>query len=164
MHTRFRVCFPVLQSLASVKTHAVQGAHGAQNPFDLMVARIANEKMFLVRGEDTHTLSGNPCLEKKMFWYGDYYRSQINAKPEWNLSKLKFFNELFLRKFKNLAKKLSDFDKNLTAQKTICVALINFNQEMHKFDFCNSLHTRTFLFSKQGFPDSVGRLLLKGGF
>ena len=26
---------------------------------------------------------------------------------------------------------------------------------MHKFDSCNSLHTRTFFFSKQGFPDSV---------
>ena len=51
------------------------------------------------------------------------YSSQINAKPEWNLSKLKFFDELFLRKFKNLAKKLSDFDKNLTTKKTICVDL-----------------------------------------
>ena len=32
---------------------------------------------------------------------------------------------------------------------------MNFNQKMHKFEYCNSLHTRTFFFSKQGFPDSV---------
>ena len=59
-----------------------------------------------------------------MFWYGDYYRSQIYAFPDWNLSKLNFFDWGLKRKFKNLAKKLSDFDKNLTTKKTICVDLL----------------------------------------
>ena len=72
---------------------------------------------------------GSHCLRsltwiKKSILSRDCYSSQINAKPEWNLSKLKFFDELFLRKLKNLAKKLSDFDKNLTTQKTICVDLL----------------------------------------
>ena len=67
---------------------------------------------------------GTLAWRKKMFWYGDYYRSQIYAFPDWNLSKLKFFNQGLRRKFKNLAKKLSDFDKNLTTQKTICVDLL----------------------------------------
>ena len=35
---------------------------------------------------------GTLAWVKKMFWYGDYYRSQIYAFPDWNLSKLKFFN------------------------------------------------------------------------
>ena len=66
--------------------------------------------------KEVHTIRSH-CLRsltwiKKSIWSRDCYSSQINAKPEWNLSKLKFFDELFLRKFKNLAKKLSDFDKN----------------------------------------------------
>ena len=39
-------------------------------------------------------------------------------------SKIKYSTDGPLRKFKNLAKKLSDFDKNLTTQKTICVDLL----------------------------------------
>ena len=39
-------------------------------------------------------------------------------------SEIKYSTDGPLRKFKNLAKKLSDFDKNLTTQKTICVDLL----------------------------------------
>ena len=39
-------------------------------------------------------------------------------------SEIKYSIDGPLRKFKNLAKKLSDFDKNLTTQKTICVDLL----------------------------------------
>ena len=77
-----------------------------------------------------------------MFWYGDYYRSQIYAFPDWNLSKLKFFNEGLSSKSdnisakffsshypfafhnKNLAKKLSDFDEILTSKSTQMVFLV----------------------------------------
>ena len=41
-----------------------------------------------------------------------------------NLIKWKYSDALSLRKFKNLAKKLSDFDKNLTTKKTIFVDLL----------------------------------------
>ena len=37
---------------------------------------------------------------------------------------IKYYTDGPLRYFKNLAKKLSDFDKNLTTQKTICVDLL----------------------------------------
>ena len=35
---------------------------------------------------------GTLAWRKKMFWYGDYFSTQIYAIPDWNLSKLKFFN------------------------------------------------------------------------
>ena len=73
---------------------------------------------------DNHTVWEALLGRKKKYLSRDHYSSQIYAKPEWNLSKLKFFDELFKRKFKNLAKKLSDFDKNLITKKTICVDLL----------------------------------------
>ena len=39
-------------------------------------------------------------------------------------SEIKYSTDGPLRKFKNLAKRLSDFDKNLTTHKTICVDLL----------------------------------------
>ena len=41
-----------------------------------------------------------------------------------NLIKWKYSDALSLRKFKNLAEKLSDSDKNLITKKTICVDLL----------------------------------------
>ena len=61
---------------------------------------------------------------------------KVNNHPEsiWNMVWLfmpvekNLFRKFFIggpsRKFKNLAKKLSDFGKNLTTQKTICVDLL----------------------------------------
>ena len=49
-------------------------------------------------------------------------------------SKIKYSTNGPLRKLKNLAKKLSDFDKNLTTQKTICVdLLVKISSESDKF-------------------------------
>ena len=71
----------------------------------------------------THCL-GTLIWIKKIFLHRDCYSSQIYSKTDWNLLKLKFFDWLFQRKLKNLAKKLSDFDKNLTTKKTICGDLL----------------------------------------
>ena len=78
----------------------------------------------LLRNYKEAVAVGSLTWIKKSSLHRDCYSSQIYAKTDWNSSKLKSFDWLFLSKFKNLAKKLSDFDKNLTTKKTICVDLL----------------------------------------